>query len=480
MAIISRAWRLIFPPRAQTQTWMFLTFALFVGMAVAGVGLYVLFILRIQVNEAAEATHTSEVEQIASIMDEGASDSERIRILQGVSRITDLHVLALRGDSLVWNSRPEGAEATAILMEEQTVSGLGGSGTYFTRDRLPNGNRVTITAISRTQSGLTLAVIQPELALHSVALDMQWTLFLGMIMALLMALIGSWIASDRVTRPLLAIGRSADNIAKGKFDTTIRVDTRSAEIQDLAANLDRMSVSYRQKIRELVRVTRIQSDFIGNVSHEVRNPIFVISGYLEALGSSKLTSAVRSHYAAKGLANLQRLSNLFNDLIEISRLEYREDLLKPSAFALSELVHEVTELLRPKAERKGVALVSDSVPLSVLADRNRIRQVLVNLMDNAVAYSDSGSVKCLYRLRHRKVHIEVIDSGQGISEEHLGRIFERFYRVDPARSRKSGGSGLGLSIAKQILHAHGEAIHVESTPGLGTRFWFALPTPNHV
>ena len=109
------------------------------------------------------------------------------------------------------------------------------------------------------------------------------------------------------------------------------------------------------------------------------------------------------------------------------------------------------------------------------ADRARIRQVLINLTDNAIAYSDSGTVRCRYRRHLEKVRVEVVDTGRGIPEEHLERIFERFHRVDPDRSRRSGGTGLGLSIVKQILAAHGEVVHVESTFGTGTRFWFELP-----
>ena len=111
----------------------------------------------------------------------------------------------------------------------------------------------------------------------------------------------------------------------------------------------------------------------------------------------------------------------------------------------------------------------------VRADRNRIRQVFINLIENAIAYSDEGTVRCRFRRRLDKIRIEVVDTGRGIGEDHLGRIFERFYRVDPDRSRKSGGTGLGLSIVKQILQAHGETIRVESTLGRGTRFWFELP-----
>jgi signal transduction histidine kinase len=296
-----------------------------------------------------------------------------------------------------------------------------------------------------------------------------------MVMALLLALVGSWVAAYQVITPLRRIRDSARSVSEGQLEGTIDIESRAAEFQDVADSLNRASESFREKINELERLTRLQSEFIGNVSHEVRNPIFAISGYLEALGSPTLGDDQRKRYAEKGLTNLQRLSNLFDDLIEIARLEYREDLIKRKVFNLRGLVDEVVDMLRPKATQKGLTLDIDNPEVYVRADRARIRQVLVNLIDNAIAYTDSGTVRCRIRRRIDKVRIEVVDTGKGIDEDHLERIFERFYRVDPDRSRESGGTGLGLSIVKQIISAHGEQIHVESTKGRGTRFWFELP-----
>ena len=455
---------------------MFLTFALFVGMAVAGVGLYVFFILDNQIEAAARKTHITQAEQIARILEEAETGEDRARLITSISDLTGLHILVAEQGVIKWSQKPEDFESAGPVMARPEVQQLEAGDAYFTtEERTSTDERVVFVAVSRAESGLTIGVEQRERPLHTVARNMQLTLVLGMIMAFLMALVGSWVAADRVTKPLSAIRKSAQHVTEGEIDAVIRVDTRSAEIQDLAKNLDRMSESYREKIDELERLTRLQSEFIGNVSHEVRNPIFAISGYLEALGSPKLGDAMRKRYAAKGLMNLQRLSNLFNDLIEIARLEYREDLIKTSPFDLADLVDEVGEMLRPKADEKGLSLIVANPPTMVRADRNRIRQVFVNLIDNAIAYSDEGTVRCRFRRRLDKIRIEVVDTGRGISEDHLGRIFERFYRVDPDRSRKSGGTGLGLSIVKQILQAHGETIRVESTHGRGTRFWFELP-----
>ncbi|MDX1546348.1 MAG: ATP-binding protein [Rhodothermales bacterium] len=475
MRWLDRLSRLVFPPRASTQRWMFLTFSLFVGAAVVGVALYVLFMLGVQIDDAREQTLRRQAERVALLLDTAEADAERLRLAREISRLTDLRLtLAVPPGRVLTDARDGDEVSDARLLEQPEMATLAdGRSRYAQRIDPATDARVHFVTLAR--DGYVLRVGQPEPPLSALLRKMQWTLVLGMVMALLLALVGSWIASEKVTRPLQTIRNSARNISDGKLDERIRVDTRAAEIQDLAKNLNRMSESFREKIDELERLARLQSEFIGNVSHEVRNPIFAISGYLEALGSPRLSDDLRRRYAEKGLLNLQRLSNLFNDLIEIARLEYREDLIKPSVFDLAELVEEAAEMLRPKAEEKGLHLIVENPHLMVQADRNRIRQVFVNLIDNAIAYSDEGTVRCRLQRRLEKVRVEVVDTGRGIPEDHLDRIFERFYRVDPDRSRKSGGTGLGLSIVKQILQAHGEAIHVESTVGRGTRFWFDLP-----
>jgi len=316
---------------------------------------------------------------------------------------------------------------------------------------------------------------QPKPPLLALVEQTQRTLVVGMVMVFFFALVGTWVAATRITEPLRDIQQTARNIIDGRYDETVRVETRAAEIQDLARSLNRAASTFLDKINELERLTRMQSEFIGNVSHEVRNPIFSVSGYLEALGSPRLTDDQRKRYAEKGLQNLRRLNNLFNDLIEIAKLEYREDLIKAEPFELSDLVAETLELLAPKAEEKDLEIQASDHEVYVLGDRNRLRQVVFNLIDNAIAYTDDGAVRCRYRRRKNKVRIEIVDTGRGIPEEHRERIFDRFYRVDPDRSRKSGGTGLGLSIVRQIVQAHGEQIRVESTMGRGTRFSFELP-----
>jgi signal transduction histidine kinase len=464
-SLLSSLRDLFLPDRASTQTWMVLTFSLFVGTAVVAVALYVLLVLRGEMRTAMHQTLREQAERIA-IQIEGEPDAARkVRVVRQLTSLTDLR-LSLATPDTTHGSDSLQVGALASMTDRQVQ--------FSQRDGVADTTLFFATLYDPARS-LVVQVGQPAPPLYNLVQRSQIVLILGMVLALILAIAGSWLAAYQVTTPLKEISDTAKRVADGRLSGKIRINSRAAEFQDLADSLNRASDAFREKIEELERLTKLQSEFIGNVSHEVRNPIFSISGYLEALGTPRLSDDMRKRYAEKALTNLERLQNLFNDLIDIARLEYREDLIKRSVFDLKDLVKEVVEMLRPKAGEKGLDLQVDIPRFAVEADRSRVRQVLVNLIDNAIAYTDDGTVRCRVHRRLDKVRIEVVDTGKGIDEEHLERIFERFYRVDTDRSRESGGTGLGLSIVKQILQAHGEQIHVESTKGRGTRFWFELP-----
>lgn len=473
MALPRDVRNLVAPRRAPTQTWMMLTFALFVGSAVAVVGLYSLLVLRGQAQEAARETLVGQASSLA-VQIEAAPREELLDVLREISAVTPYRIAVATREELLWEVEDRRLVSDREFFQRPEVQAALAHGTGFA-EREEDGRPVLFGVVARPASGLVVRVAQAAPPLYTVVQRLQATLVIGLALALVLALLGAWIASEKITGPLRAISKGARRIAEGDLDREILVRTRAAEIQDLAKSLNAMAERFRQDIYELQRMTQVQSEFIGNVSHEVKNPIFAVGGYLEALASPGLSDDVRQKYATKGLQNLQRLNNLFSDLIEIARLEYSPDAIRPEVFDLQELVEEVGEMLEPKAEAKGLAFSYENRPLEVYADRARIRQVLINLLDNAIAYSDKGHVRCRIRRHRDKARIEVVDNGRGIPEEHLDRIFERFYRVDAARSRAQGGTGLGLAIVKQILQAHGEPIHVESTVDRGTRFWFELP-----
>ncbi|MEM6326874.1 MAG: ATP-binding protein [Bacteroidota bacterium] len=464
----------LIPRRASVQTWMMLTFAVFVGAAVVGVGLYSFLVLRGQIREAARETLRQQAESFAVQLEAQPTVDRKLLVGEQIARLTDLDVEIATRDEIQGAFGEQTVDVGEVFFARNEVQQALTDGFGFA-DREVGGEEKLFVAVYRPESEMLIRLGQPEPPLYQAVQRVQAVLAIGMALALLLALVGAWLASRQVVRPLRAITRSAETIANGDLDQSLHVRTRTKEFSALTRSLNRMSTHFRKDIEELKRAQRVQSEFIGNVSHEVKNPIFAVFGYLEALASDNLPADQRKRYARKGLANLTRLNNLFSDLIEIAKLEYREDMIRPETFDLQELIEEVGEMLEPKAEDKGLDLTFENASVSVYADRNRIRQVLTNLIDNAISYTEEGSVRCRMRRHMDRARVEVVDTGRGIGPEHLDRIFERFYRVDTARSRKMGGTGLGLAITRQILEAHGTAPHVESTKGRGSRFSFDLP-----
>ncbi len=419
-----------------------------------------------------------QVERISILFDSTSSLEEQRRLARTLGGISDLHISIFEGENAIIDLKGRNPfDAGLAESAPPKISDLLGSPNriveqWFNAEGVP----YLYAAWKISGSDSRFLRVGKVDTLEQLFRRMLLTLLGSMAFALLLALIGAWIAAQRVTEPLRSLSETAQRIYDGHYDQPLKVDTRAAEFQDLSASLNGMAVRLQSDITKLQRLISIQNEFLGNVSHEVRNPIFAVSGYLEALASPTLPAELRLRYSDKGIANLERLNTLFGDLVEIAKLEYRKDVLHLEDFKMVEMCEEVLETLNDNATDKNIELILEgSRDLVVKADRNRIRQVVTNLIENAIAYSDHGQIRTKLSVDNNKLVTQISDTGLGISAEHLERIFDRFYRVDPARARKSGGSGLGLSIVKQILHAHGEAVNVESRTGEGTKFWFSLP-----
>jgi len=235
----------------------------------------------------------------------------------------------------------------------------------------------------------------------------------------------------------------------------------------------------RAEIEQLQKAETYRREFLANVSHEIKTPISNIQGYISTLLAGGLEDEnINRDYLMKSEKNIDRLIELVDDLDVISSLESGEVRLDKTKFDIHTLTREVFEYLEDNASAANIKFIfakDDSGPVWVYADRDRIRQVLVNLLDNSIKYGKNGGrTKVSFYDMDKTYLIEVSDNGIGIEEQHIPRLFERFYRVDKHRSRAEGGTGLGLAIVKHIIEAHKQAINVRSSPKIGSTFSFTL------
>jgi two-component system phosphate regulon sensor histidine kinase PhoR len=235
----------------------------------------------------------------------------------------------------------------------------------------------------------------------------------------------------------------------------------------------------KQEIDILKKQEQFRREFLSNVSHEFKTPLFALQGYIETLKDCILDDPETArNFLDKAGKNVERLSYLINDLDSISRLESGEIPINFEKFDFVVVAREVMDSLEEKAKKRGIKLFFKekyTSPAYVNADREKIGQVMFNLLQNSIKYGrENGSTAIKIFELHDQYLIEVTDNGMGIEEKQLPRLFERFYRVDSHRSREVGGTGLGLAIVKHILEAHQQIISVRSTPQIGTTFAFTL------
>jgi len=240
----------------------------------------------------------------------------------------------------------------------------------------------------------------------------------------------------------------------------------------------------RSEINILKDQENYRREFLGNISHELKTPLFTIQGYILTLvdGGALKDKKVREKYLRRAAKGVDRIISIVKDLDLITQFESGIKTVDRSEFNIFDLVDNVFDLLEFESEKNNISLKLENNNNSLIyvnADQERILQVLTNLIVNSIKYgSDNGYTKVIVEdFNKEKVIVRIIDNGEGIEEEHIPRLFERFYRIDKNRSRKKGGSGLGLSIVKHIIEAHNEQIFVKSEIGTGTEFSFTLSKP---
>ena len=301
----------------------------------------------------------------------------------------------------------------------------------------------------------------------------RWIIYSGMFTSIAIILFVSFIFSQYLARPILQLTEASQKIADGDTAHKIYLN-RNDEFGTLADSLNQMADKLRQENEQLVQANSRLKQFYADITHEIRNPLHTISGTLEMLEIEHLPEKDRHKYLKSAINQSDRLNRLFKDLMMLQRAELDDHFINLKTFNLSEIAIRIQDAYEGILKESNVKLKVDVPNLKVCADKDKIEQVIENLISNAIKYTPEGTVYLKAKAQVETVLIEVIDTGIGISEDHLPRLFDRFYRTDKARSRDRGGTGLGLAVVKNILDAHNAKITVESTPNQGTCFRFEL------
>jgi two-component system phosphate regulon sensor histidine kinase PhoR len=254
----------------------------------------------------------------------------------------------------------------------------------------------------------------------------------------------------------------------------------TTDIDALSKSVQEYVQGKRIEIKNLTERDSFRKDFLGNVAHELKTPLFTVQGYILTLIEGAVNDKlIRDKYLGRASKGVERLVAIVKDLDMIAKLETEGLKMNIEVFNIIDLIQNVFDLLEMRSKKRNITLQFDKIyefPVFVKADKERIEQVLINLIVNSVKYGKINGITTLgiESYTENKFIIKVVDNGEGIKQEHISRLFERFYRVDQSRSREQGGSGLGLSIVKHIIEAHNETILLKSTFTEGSEFSFTL------
>jgi histidine kinase len=293
---------------------------------------------------------------------------------------------------------------------------------------------------------------------------------------LIAAVVASFLVSRQVVTPIQRMMKLSHRIAKGEYEErlTLSRGVRSNQLDEL----DQLALSFNQMADKLEKTETMRRQLIGDVTHELRTPLAAIKGYMEGLMDGVLPAELETYQQVS--TETDRLQRLVNDLQELSQVEAGAFQLKPVSISPSDLIETVRRNLGHQFEDKGIQLETQVEPHlpSIMIDKDRILQVLTNLVGNALQYTPSGGKVSIRVARDKsEILISVSDTGIGIAPDHLPFIFNRFYRTDKSRTRASGGSGIGLTIAHALVKAHHGRIWAESAgEEKGSSFHFTLPT----
>lgn len=395
--------------------------------------------------------------------------------LNSIDRISGAQIWIVDKQGLVYQASSHGKdnvqgthldqEQYQQILQGKTVSSISKNDVYFNTKMMS----VAVPLINNGQVlGATIMHIRLDDIQHNL-MSVYWLIMIAAMFSILVAFVMIYFMSRRLAEPIKDMTNVSLAMAEGDF--TERVDvTSNDEIGQLAATFNYM-------VSKLGNLEQMRRDFIANVSHELRSPLTSIRGFIQGVIDGTIDDKDKEKYLGIALEETNRLSRLVNDLLELARMESGGIKLDQQPFHLSRVAEKVAAQFERYAAEKDVIInthVADD--LMILADHDRVEEIMINLLDNAIRFSPpKGHIDIKAVKEKNKAMISVSDMGKGIPPEEIENIFDRFYKVDKARTRSKGGTGLGLAIIKQLIRAHGEEIQVQSEVGKGTTFTFTMP-----
>ncbi|KAB8138196.1 HAMP domain-containing protein [Gracilibacillus oryzae] len=412
-------------------------------------------------------------EELLSFYYSASQEDEFLQRIEWTDQTSDSNIIYTNDPMMLSAGIPlEGFADTSLITFEERQQLLEGKQITFIR-RHPRFDQdilaVTLPIIQNQQLDGAIFLYLPLTAIyepfHSIRL-----ILIGLIILLLIVII--WIGfkmTNHLIHPLTAMEKVSYQMANGDFTKRINV-TKTDEIGNLANSFNVLAAS-------LEEVDQKRREFLQNVSHELRTPLSYIQGYTEVLQEANIEGEVREQHLAVIHQEVRRLIRLVNDLLDLAQLEDDSYPMKNEPFPFAQLILEVAERFELFAGKKNIRMVTEVDHETIISgDPDRLEQVIGNLLDNAIRYTPAGEqVKIELTQKESFAELMIQDFGPGIPEEDLPKVVERFYRVNQARTRKEGGTGIGLSIVYQIVKKHGGELAIFSTLGEGTKVHVTIP-----
>jgi two-component system phosphate regulon sensor histidine kinase PhoR len=418
-----------------------------------------------------------------SLPDAGRLNDEYARAM---ARAAGGRITVVRADGKVLvDSEANAAEMENHRTRPELIQAFRGETGSSIRHSATIGVSFLYVAVPAAPLGGAIRIAVPLAEINQQVNRIRGKILASTAFSFLPAIVLAAVLARLISRRLAAIMTHAGELARGNFRARL-AHTGSSEfgqlastLNDTARNLQRTVAQLEREHAELEKVERMRKDFVINVSHELRTPLASIQGYTETLMDGALHDADHNmRFLGIIRHNAERLARLTEDLLTLSRVEQKRQRFEFESQLVDGLLKDAIDQVRPIAEKSGIRLEEDSPPADTQAwcDSEAVSQILGNLLDNAIKYTPfGGRITVGARPAGRYIELYVRDTGIGIPAEDLPRLFERFYRVDKARSRELGGTGLGLSIVKHLVAALDGTTRVESAVGQGSTFFFTLP-----